>query len=177
MDELFQLLITSALGLMIIAMVACQPDEFPEIGEPIDRIAQMEGTWVISAVNQIDDDAMRKGFPSFATQQDITQSFPFTQFRVTLSLNSSGNPAGFTVQAGNAPNLLGNMVNGTWDVDDKRFPSRIIFRGSGGVVTLDLASLRDLDNASLTLRTRRFEVRQGELLPFVTYNYRMSKVN
>lgn len=163
--------------LIIVQLSACQPDEFPEIGEPIDRIAQMEGTWVITSVTQIDDDAMRKGFPAFATQQDITQSFAFTQFRVQLELNGSGNPGGFTVLPGDSPNLLGRVTSGTWSVDNPDFPSRIIFRGGGTTATLDLASLRDLDNNALTLRTRRFEVRQGELQPFVTYNYTFTKAN
>jgi hypothetical protein len=177
MKSMYNSMMVALAALLFVSIAACQPDEFPEIGEPVDRIAQMEGTWVITAVNQIDDDATRKGFPAFATQQDITQSFPFTQFRVRLELNGSGNPAGFAVLPGDSPNLLGNITSGTWSVDNPDFPSRIIFRGGGTTATLDLASLRDLDNNGLTLRTRRFELRQGVLQPFVTYNYTFTKAN
>jgi hypothetical protein len=178
MKTIYNTVLIAFAALIFVQLSACQPDEFLEIGDPVDRIAQMEGTWVITSVTQIDDDATRKGFPAFATQQDITQSFPFTQFRVQLELNGSGNPAGFTVSPGDSPNLLGTMTSGNWSVDNLDFPSRIIFRGGGGAAaTLDLASLRDLYNNGLTLRTRRFEVRQGKLQPFVTYNYTFTKAN
>jgi hypothetical protein len=157
---------------------SCQPDEFPEIGDPINRIEQMEGTWVMSLVNQFDDDAIRKGFPGFATQQNITNEFPFRDFRITLELSSGGRPTNFRVQAGNSPNILGGLQSGQWTVDDLRFPSKITFSGTGGgPVTLDISSLRDLDNNIFTLRIRRFEIRQGQLSPFLTYNYRLTKAN
>jgi hypothetical protein len=162
------------LALSMVITLACSPDEFPEIGDPIDRIAQMGGTWRLNAVTQQDNDAIRKGFPEFATSADLTNRFPYTDLRLTLALDERGNPSTFTVSPGLSPNVVG-LSNGTWDLDDRRFPSKLIFRSGGTVSELEIASLRDLDHGAFLLRLTRLESRGADRIPFLTYRYRFTK--
>ena len=143
-----------SLVLMSLVLLCCQPDEFPAIGAREPIVPKLAGTWTLSKVVQRDNDAERKGFPSFAQLQDITNDLAFKDFK--LVLNVSGNaPATFAVQAGNSPNIIGGGISsGNWSVDDVNYPSRITFSGGAGT-SIELGSFAGLNNGEMVLKLIR----------------------
>jgi hypothetical protein len=163
---------------LIVVMVlafSCRPDEFPEIGERSAILPFLKGTWSISSVIQIDNDAERKGYPLFAQLQNITEDFPYDQFRLTLNLNADDTPSTFTVELGDSPNIVGEgVLSGIWEVDDLDFPSLITFTDDSES-TIQLGSLSELATGKLVVKVVRKQLKGSLFVPVVTYNYVLRK--
>lgn len=149
--------------LLGVAAFACQPDEFQAIGERNKVLPKLSGTWNLSRVIQIDNDAERKGFPAFAQTQDVTSDFPFSEFSITLNVDAAGNPTTYTITTGNSPNIIGDVTSGTWAADNVDFPSKILF----SEVSIELGSFAELDNGSMQFKLIRYQSEQS----VVTYQY------
>lgn len=132
-------------GLIGLSVFSCRPDEFYPLGDPVNRAAQIPGTYRLNTIIQTDLDAQAKGFPAFAVEQDVSKAYPFSS--LTLTLEPGGN---FTVDSGNAPNIIG-LDSGTWALDNSDFPSQIIFSSGGESSVLGLRYLFQLDFGNLTL--------------------------
>mgnify|MGYP001063032185 CR=1 FL=1 len=154
----------------VFVLVSCSPDEFPPLGDRADRVSQLTGTWSLTQVTQEDQDAVRKGFPFFAQVQNITNAFPYTS--ITLSLNTDNT---FTLDNGNAPNILGGLSSGTWAVDDQLFPSTLIFTSGSDSFELSIGSFAEIGDGVITLKKARMEERDGSLNSVLEYNYEFSK--
>lgn len=105
-----------------LALLSCQPDEIPPIGEPTDYIPMLAGTWNLNKFEQIDADAESKSFPAFATVKDLTHVFPghpYTDFSITFNTDGT-----FTSDPGSS--YMQMLSSGNWEVDDTEFPSAII---------------------------------------------------
>lgn len=159
-------------GIFICASVlACQPDEFPN-NKPLDKVVpKLWGTWQLTSVIQQDNDAVNKGFPTFAQSQDVTNDFPFTDFQLVLNADEEGNPTTYTITLGDSPNIIGGPTNGTWTVDDVDFPSQIEF----GTAMIQLGSFAELDNGEMQLSLVRLQPKGDELQAVVTYQYIFTK--
>jgi hypothetical protein len=166
-------LLTYSISILLIAL-SCQPDEFPAIGERQSVVPKLSGTWTLSRVIQRDNDAERKGFPTFAQTQDITDDFRFSDFKITLATNVSGEPGTFTIVTGESPNIIGNVTTGTWAVDNQDFPSKITFTGGEGA-TIELGSFTGLDNGEMVFKLIRYQPKAGSLEQVVTYQYTFKK--
>ncbi len=144
----------------------------PDIGEPFDRVSNLSGTWNLTEVIQNDEDAIRKGFPTFVQSLEVTELFPFTDLSLTLNVNEEGNPSTFTVTPGNSPNIFG-AESGSWSLDDPDAPSEITFEGG---ITIQLDTYLGLTEGVLNLKLTRFETRSdGSQVAFLSYDYEFVK--
>jgi hypothetical protein len=160
-------------GILAVSIFSCQPDEFPSLGERKAIVPRLAGTWKLTQVVQRDNDAERKGFPTFAQQQDITDDFPFQEFKLVLDA-ANGTPSTFTIETGDSPNIIGNVSIGTWAVDDVNYPSKITFSGGDGV-EIELGSFAGLDNGKLVFKLIRTQPKAGKQESVVTYQYSFTK--
>jgi hypothetical protein len=121
-----RLLIRSGMLIMLIAVIACQPEnDFPTLENPLAlKTEVLEGTWIVSKVVQYDKEAIDNGFPEDVQSLDVTDLFNFNEFKLTFNLQESGLPGTFMVEEGSAPNFLG-LTNGTWSLDDYVFATQI----------------------------------------------------
>lgn len=102
----------SILLCLALIFTQCSPENEGTHGEIVDRNEQLTGTWSIENVSQIDLDAEKKGFPTFATRVDITNAIsgmPFTDFTLqidngTLSTTIGNSPMSYVISEG----------SGTW---------------------------------------------------------------
>jgi hypothetical protein len=158
---------------ILIAISACQPEEFPALGERQPIIPKLAGTWKLVKVIQRDNDAERKGFPTFAQSQDVTSAFPFEQFKIQL--NATGNtPTDFTITTGASPNIIGGVTTGSWSVDDVNYPSKITFAGGSGA-NIELGSFAGLVNGQLVFKLIRTQPKGSSNESVVTYQYSFTK--
>ncbi|RYF83815.1 MAG: DUF5004 domain-containing protein [Chitinophagaceae bacterium] len=95
--------ITSLILLAGVLVTSCRPENFKEIGTQSSVVSSLAGTWKLTRVTQTDEDAKSKGFnygPVNIQQMDLTNVFPYTDFKLTL--NATGNtPTTFTAVPGN----------------------------------------------------------------------------
>jgi hypothetical protein len=129
-----QVLILACLALVV---ASCRPET--EFGAPVtpDQILAVKpqllaGTWRLTRVFVVDNDAVSRGFPATSTvtntpiqRLDVTNEFGFTGYRVTFNVNGA-TPSTFSVTPGTAPNFIG-ATSGNWTVDNNVFTSRISF--------------------------------------------------
>ncbi|ELR73774.1 hypothetical protein C900_01384 [Fulvivirga imtechensis AK7] len=162
-------LLIIVIGLALI--ISCTPDEFPPLGDRPDRVQQLTGAWKVTQVTQTDNDAVRKGFPFFAQQQDITSAFNFTDLEIVLNVDNS-----FAVDAGTAPNVIG-MTAGQWETDDAEYPSEVIFKNGGQQMEIGIGSFASIGEGILTLKVIRYEDKGDALQPVITYEYKLKKQN
>jgi hypothetical protein len=164
----------TSLVLISLVLLCCQPDEFPALGAREPIIPKLAGTWTLSKVVQRDNDAERKGFPSFAQLQDVTNDFAFRDFKLVLNVNGN-DPSTFTVQTGNSPNIIGGgITSGNWSVDDANYPSRVTFSGGSGT-SIELGSFAGLSKGEMVFRLIRTQPKAGVPEAVVTYQYSFTK--
>jgi hypothetical protein len=121
-----RLLIRSGMLIMLIAAIACQPEnDFPTLENPLAlKTEVLQGSWTVNKVVQYDKEAIDNGFPADVQSLEITDLFNFSEFKITFNLQESGLPGTFIVEAGSAPNFL-RLTNGTWSLDDYVFATEI----------------------------------------------------
>lgn len=119
---------------------ACQPDDdFPALRNPLAlKPVLLNGTWTVTKVTQFDREALDNGFPDEVASREITEVLPFTEFSITFNLDTEGRPGTFSVNAGNAPNLL-ILESGIWSLDNNVFTTVI---GLSNPAEPDAASFR-----------------------------------
>jgi hypothetical protein len=159
-----------------ITLQACI-DEFGGVGEPFNRATQLQGTWSISMVKQVDEIARERGYPMLVQEMDLTDLFPYQEYQISFTVDENGNPFGFSVQQGNAPSII-PFTQGTWDFDDRRFPSKILFTSPiQETYTLELNALNELTGGKMSFRYSRYsQDAQGRYKPFLSYQYFFSKM-
>lgn len=149
----------------------CTPDEFKPIGDKPDRVAQLEGVWQLSKVIQTDNDAVNKGFPLFAQEQDVTDYFDFSDLQLTLKADKS-----FEVNTGAAPNVFKGDL-GQWSVDSNEFPAEIYLKSNALNDTINIGSFAHISSGQLSLKRIRYQEKSGDFTPAITYTYQFEKQN
>lgn len=153
----------------LLLLVGCGNEDLDDLElEPAKtKTGLLSGTWNLVSVIQTDEDAVRKGFPSFVLSEDITNAFAYTDLVLTLDNGS------FNVDLGNSPDIIG-AASGTYNLDAQDFPSEIQFQGGN---TIQIATYNGLLEDVLTLKLTRFQKNsQGEITnAFVSYEYKFEK--
>ncbi|MEL6534829.1 MAG: DUF5004 domain-containing protein [Bacteroidota bacterium] len=148
-----------------LAVGGCRPEPFAPIGEPLDRVAGLEGSWNIVSVTQIDEIKMDLEEPDFS--KDVTNLFGF--FDYAVNFESAGS---FTVTPGEAPNFVG-VTEGTWAFDDPDYPTELQLTATGGTEPSATFALNRLPQEDLNLELR-FERYNGDEL-VLSYVYVFEK--
>lgn len=148
---------------------ACSPEAHKEIGEPRNILASLSGTWKLIKATQVDEDASKKGFPY--KELDITSYFPYTNFVLTLNLNS-GAPGTFTTTPGSSPKII-KLASGNWTVDNTDYPKDITLTSGATTEKVTLGGYPVGAASTLKLKAERKDASTGKLL--ITYTYEFAK--
>lgn len=148
---------------------SCKPDAYKEIGEPVNNINAITGTWALTKVTQTDIDAQTKGFP-FQTQ-DLTALFPYTDFRVTFNSNN-GTPSTFTTTPGNSPRII-SIASGNWSADDIDDPKVLTLTSGSNTQRITLGSYPGATSPLLKISVERRDAASDKLL--IRYSYEFTK--
>lgn len=163
MRKYFCFLIVSAAVLF-----ACKPETVPDIGEPTNKLEQVEGNWQLEKVVQADLNAIKYGFPY--KEVDVTSKAPFTDFKISFTLND-GAPAGFSTTPGNAPKII-RLATGTWKVDNRDAPKLISLINTPDTVFVNFGSYNTLSEGKLKLQV----IKRIEGKDYLRYDYYFKKI-
>ena len=97
---------------------------------PID----LRGEWQISRV--------------FRNDQDVTQLFDFSGLKLVLQMDENG-PTSYTLDHGGTPFVV--LQNGTWALDDKVYPTAMLFTAGNEEETVLFTSPPISGNPSLSI--------------------------
>lgn len=122
--------------------MACQPDEFKSIGDPIIPMENIAGTWKLKKVVQSDMNAVEKGFP-YRTL-DITDVLPYDAVTLELSL-ANGAPGSYTISNADGLDLVG-ANSGQWSVDNLQAPKMLFFISNGDTTTVNFGKYPNVVN-------------------------------
>ncbi len=154
--------------LCILAMWGCKPEEFGPITKETNVVAQMQGSWSLTKVVQVDEDAKTKGFPY--KELDITEVYAYKDLVIALQLDASGKPASFTITNGNAPRIA-DLTSGNWTVDNELAPTIITLKNGTTSNELTLGSYAGLSSGKFYLiKKKSFN---GKVI--LSYQYEFTK--
>lgn len=156
------------LALCIISVWGCKPEEFGPIGAEQNILKELQGTWALSKVTQIDQDASTKGFPY--KELDITNVYAYKDLVVAFQGEASGAPTSFTITPGNSPKIS-DFNTGTWAVDNAKAPTVITLKNGNASSELTLGSYAGLKSGKFYLK----KVRKANGKIIVSYQYEFTK--
>ncbi|HEX7845870.1 MAG TPA: DUF5004 domain-containing protein [Chitinophagaceae bacterium] len=159
--------------LAALLVTGCRPEDFKDIGEPREIPSSFAGAWKLSKVTQVDEDAKGKGFPAFVSELDLTNVFPYTQFALTLNINSNGSPTTFTSNAGSSPAII-NFSSGNWTVDNWDAPTALVFKQGAATQTVTLGAFPTGGNTKLKFKIERRDPGNNNKL-LISYTYEFTK--
>ncbi len=114
------------LAFLGLAVWACRPEPYKEIGDPYSVISGIDGSWSLDRV-EVED----RSFPQWETRE-------FTDFfvdnPVELDFNSSDNS--YSITASSLDGLPFTSTNGTYAFDDPEYPSNLYLISTGGDTTM-----------------------------------------
>ena len=154
------------LKLMLIASVlvmsSCREDRSADLGEPLSKIEGLVATpWVISEVYIVD------GADPANTSRDFSSFYVSGESLLSLNFSEDGT---FQVQPGDGLNFL--PEGGTWEFDNKEFPTRIIMDGGDESLELQLEAPTRIIEQQLKVRYDKYACElDGEIKP--VYSYRL----
>lgn len=126
-----------SLAILALAIVACRPEPFQEIGNPYSVITGINGTWTLGTV-EVED----RSFPQWETREftDFFQENP-----VELVFDASDNS--YNITANSLDGLPFTSTNGTYSFDDPEYPKNLILVSStGDTSSVELGNMvRDVD--------------------------------
>lgn len=157
--------------LVMVSLVACQPDKIEAIGAPRDIPSSFVGSWKLSKAVQVDEDVKRKGSSFIFNTLDLTTLFPYTDFALTLNADNNGSPTTFTANAGGSPAIIG-LTGGSWSVDDGKAPKVLIFKNGATTEQVTLGAYPIGGNNKLTFRIERKDA-TGKVM--ISYTYEFTK--
>lgn len=152
----------------ILTVFGCKPEEFGPITSEVNVVKQMQGTWGLTKVTQVDEDAKTKGFPY--RELDITNIYPYKDLTVVLQLDASGKPTTFSITNGNSPKIS-SLNTGDWTVDNQLAPTAITLKNGNLTDALSLGAYTGLSSGKLYLKRNKSIA--GKLI--LSYQYEFTK--
>ncbi|QNR25616.1 DUF5004 domain-containing protein [Croceimicrobium hydrocarbonivorans] len=111
-----------SLGLLALAISACRPEPFKEIGAPYSVITGINGNWDLEMV-EVED----RSFPQWETLE-------FTDFFLDnpVSINFNSNDNTYAISANSLDGLPFSSLNGTYAFDDPEYPENLYLISTDG---------------------------------------------
>ena len=158
-----------AIGLVLLFVASCKPEEFGPIGAPRAAITtQLKGTWQVDKVIQSDENAVKYDFPN--KQMDITNIYPYKDFNITFNLDEAGLPSTFTSIQGNSPKIIG-ISEGSWSVDNADAPKVITLTKGTTVSKIEITNYSSLKLQKLNLKL----IKYFNSKPVLSYQFELIK--
>lgn len=159
---------------LAVTLHACQPDGYKSVGTPVTPLPSLAGTWKLNKVTQTDEDAKNKGltYDQIDIQQaDITTLFPFSDFKLTLTLDT-GKPGTFTTVPGSSPKVI-RLSSGKWFSDDPVYPQVLSLYSGTDTVKITLAAYPSASSPVLTTVVNKYQASTvGTASPKLLVSYR-----
>lgn len=159
---------------IVMLLNGCRPESYKSIGTPTDAVSSLSGNWKLTRVIQTDENAKTNGFsydPINVQTADLTSSFPFTDFGLTLNF-SNGLPSTFTTAPGNSPKVI-KMLSGKWVLDDPKYPKVISLINGTDTALITLGSYPLGSSPVLKIAQQKVDASDGTLL--ISYSYEFTK--
>jgi hypothetical protein len=153
---------------LVAAFAGCKPESLPGIGEPHEKLTFAEGNWQLDKVVQTDLNAVKYNFPY--KELDVTAVAPFTQFKLSLTLNN-GASGNFTTTPGSAPAII-PLTDGKWEVDDINTPKQFNLIKGTDTVKMKIGSYNTLSGGRLHLQ----HVKNDGSKDLLRYDYYFKKI-
>lgn len=147
---------------------SCKPEKFEPITTDVNVVKQMQGTWTLSSVIQVDEDAKTKGFPY--KQLDVTNVYPYKDLVLSFQGDAQGNPSTFSITSGNAPRIT-ELTSGNWSVDNGQAPTNIILKNGTTQSLLTFSSYTGLKSGKLNIK--KVKMSNGKVI--LSYQYEFTK--
>lgn len=152
------------LGLALFS--SCEPTEVPKIGAPRNVINSFSGNYTITKVTQIDEAAVKKGFP-YKTM-DVTRFY--TGLKATFNVAGEV-PTTFSITPGTSGNSVSTLSSGWWTVDNDLAPKEIILKNGATTSKIIMGNYTLLDANKMMLKVVR---KQGTNV-VLTYEFEFTK--
>ena len=158
------------------ALIAgCQPEEIQPLGEPLNVLQNIKGTWQLTKVEQVDEYAKSKSFPY--TTLDITNLYSYKDLKITFNADANNAPSNYTIVYGNSPKII-KQASGNWSVDNPEAPQILTFGSGTTAEKVQIGNYNTLYNNQLLLSVKRYQVSStGAKSLVLSNNYYFTKVN
>jgi len=122
------------LGLMIVALAACRPEAYSEIGSPYSTVTGIDGNWTLTKV-EIED----RSFPQWETRE--VSDYFLNENAVSMVIDASS--SSFQITANSLDGLPFEAMTGTYAYDDPEYPSNMFLMapGSSDTTTVELGNM------------------------------------
>lgn len=107
---------------MALALVACRPEPYEEIGEAYSVIKGIEGTWSLDQV-EVED----RSFPQWETRE-FTDFYLDNPVEITFDANDNS----YAIAASSLDGLPFTSLNGSYAFDDEEYPSNLYLISQAG---------------------------------------------
>jgi hypothetical protein len=172
MKKTFQITLCTVAA--VVLLFACRRDKYKELGLPTTVASSLAGTWKLTKVTQTDEDAKNKGFQYGSVNiqtMDLTNTFPYTDFKLTLNTNGS-TPTTFTTTPGNSPKII-RLASGNWTFDNPTYPKVITMSNATDTARITLGAYPSGAVPVLKITSERRDATTNKLL--ISYSYEFSK--
>ena len=153
---------------LVAAFTGCKPESLPGIGEPQNKLQDVQGNWQLEKVVQSDLNAIKYNFPY--KELDVTGVAPFSQFKLNLT-NTNGGSGTFTTTPGGAPVII-PLADGKWEVDDVNTPKKLNLIKGTDTVKMMIGSYNTLSAGTLHLQL----VKNDGAKDLLRYDYYFKKI-
>ena len=148
--------------------------KYPELEKTLTlRVAELAGTWKASKVIQYDQQAIDNAYPVSVQSMDITNAYAFSQYTLTLNLDSQNRPTTYTVTPGTAPNFLA-LTAGSWSVDHPVFVTKLDFFLSSST-SAGRFVVKSIDKDKIILRMLRKDADANLTPTLLFYEYEFTR--
>lgn len=157
--------------IVLLCLASCTPADIVTTESAGTKQELLEGTWQITSLKQKELQAIEKNFPAFASEKDLTEAFPghsYTDFRITFN-----NDGTFTSDAGDS--YVSLLSSGKWQLDNKEFPTKIIFSNGDKTVEMLVGSWGNLIFSKFMLADERIDPASGKTVIRYEYNFDKTK--
>ena len=119
-------------------MAGCKPDKKTDIGEPFDKVAGLEGTWILSGF-------LQKDLNNPVQEERDLSEYYIVDGAAPLELTFSAADRAYSIEITEGKNFFG--TGGTWTFDNDQFPTSILFDDGTNQNIFSIASVvREFDN-------------------------------
>ena len=127
-------------------MAGCKPDKKTDIGEPFDKVAGLEGTWVLNSFLQKDlNNPVQE-------ERDLSQYY-IVEGIEPMELTFSAADRAYDIELTEGKNFFGS--GGTWSFDNDQYPTSILFDDGTEENSFGMGSVvREFDN-ELTIQLEK----------------------
>jgi hypothetical protein len=122
------------LGLMLVALAACRPEAYSEIGTPYSVTTGIDGKWTLTKV-EIED----RSFPQWETRE--VSDYFLNANAVSLEIDANSNS--YQITAASLDGLPFDAMSGTYAYDDPEYPKNmyLLSPGSSDTTTVELGNM------------------------------------